>query len=376
MAFTGLKDYIFAHADQILEDTLYLVRHQSPSVDKALADGCADALTDLIRRRLQATPETVFRQEQYGPHLFFRIGTGRPKALLIGHYDTVWDPDTLPVVRQENSLHGPGVYDMKYGLVSGIWAIKALRETGLAAPDEAVGLFFNADEEVGSPTSRYGLEQVAKEFENALVLEPSKGGALKVGRKATGTFHILVNGVASHAGTDYASGRSAILEAACLTQQLFALTDPEKGTTVNVGTICGGTKTNVVAASAELGIDVRVRTAEEAERITAKIQGLQPTVDGCTLEISGGMSRPPMEPTSANMALFEKAKDIGRALGMDLSSITVGGGSDGNFTSAWGIPTLDGLGPAGDGAHAANEHILIRESLETTVLLSALLQRL
>lgn len=376
MDFTVLKDYILSHADQIIEDTLYLVNHQSPSANKAYADRCADALTDLIARRLQAKPDIVFEQQAYGPHFFYRIGTGRPKALLIGHYDTVWDPDILPVIRQDNVLYGPGVYDMKYGLVAGIWAVKAIRETGLAAPDECVGLFYNSDEEPGSLTSRYCLEQVAKEFEHALVLEPSKNGALKVGRKAVGTFHIKVGGVAAHAGTDYTSGRSAILEAAYLTQQLFAMTDLEQGTTVNVGTICGGTKTNVFAASVEMDVDVRVKTMAEAERLTKQIQSLQPTVDGCTVEISGSVNRPPMEPNAANMALFEKAKKVGQRLGMDVKSITVGGGSDGNFTSAWGIPTLDGLGPMGDGAHGVNEHILIRESLENTVLLTALLQQL
>lgn len=376
MDYTVLKDYIFSHAEQIIADTLFLVRHQSPSSHKALTERCADALTDLIERRLQVKPEIVFEEQAFGPHFFYRIGTGRPKALLIGHYDTVWDPDTLPVVRQDNVLYGPGVYDMKYGLVAGIWAVKAIRETGLASPDEAVGLFFNSEEEPGSPTSRYCLEKVAKEFENALVLEPSKNGALKVGRKAVGRFLIRVSGVAAHAGTDYTSGRSAILEAAYLTQQLFAMTDLEKGTTVNVGTIHGGTKTNVFAASAELDVDVRVTTMEEAKRLTEQIQALTPTVEGCTLEISGGVNRPPFETTPANRALFEKAKAVGQALGMDVKSITVGGGSDGNFTSAWGIPTLDGLGPMGDGAHAVNEHILIRESLENTVLLTALLQQL
>lgn len=376
MDYTVLKDYILSHADEIIEDTLYLVRHQSPSSDKELACRCADALTDLVWRRLQVQPETVFDQQEYGPHFFYRIGTGRPKALLIGHYDTVWDPDTLPVVRQDNVLYGPGVYDMKYGLVAGIWAIKAIRETGLGRADECVGLFFNSEEEPGSPTSRYSLETVAKEFENALVLEPSKNGALKVGRKAVGRFHIRVNGVAAHAGTDPVSGRSAILEAANLVQQLHALTDLEKGTTVNVGTIHGGTKVNVVAASAELGVDVRAKTMEEAKRLTDRIESLQPSIDGCSIEISGGVNRPPFETTPANWALFEKAKAIGTELGMDVRSITVGGGSDGNFTSAWGIPTLDGLGPMGDGAHAVNEHILIKESLENTVLLTALLHEL
>jgi len=376
MDYTVLKDYILSHADEILADTLYLVDYQSPSSNKELADRCADALKDLIERRLQVQPEMVFEQQEYGPHFFYRIGTGRPKALLIGHYDTVWDPDTLPVVRQGNILYGPGVYDMKYGLVAGIWAVKAIRETGLAAPDECVGLFFNSDEEPGSLTSRYCLEKVAKEFEHALVLEPSKNGALKVGRKAVGTFHIRINGAAAHAGTDYTAGRSAILEAAYLTQQLFAMTDLEKGTTVNVGTISGGTKTNVFAASAEMDVDVRVTTMEEAKRLTEQVEGLQPTVDGCSIEISGGVNRPPFETTPANRVLFEKAKEIGNKLGMDVRSITVGGGSDGNFTSAWGIPTLDGLGPMGDGAHAVNEHILINESLENTVLLTALLHEL
>lgn len=370
-----IKQYILENGEQIIADTIYLAQHQSPSIQKEYAEKCADAITELIHNRLGLEPSAVFPQKERGRHLYYKIGEGRPKALMLGHYDTVWNIDDLPLKRDGNKLSGPGVYDMKYGIVAGIWVIKALLATG--GLDGCIGLFLNSDEEVGSRTSRAHFEPIAKEYPNALILEPAMpDGAVKVGRKATGNFLIKVNGIAAHAGTDYAKGRSAILEAAYLTEQLFAMTDLDNGTSVNVGVISGGTKSNVIAAQAEMQVDIRVTKASEGERLTKMISALQPRLDGVTLEITGGINRPPYEFTPANQRLFAVAAEAAAEYGIDLQHAMVGGGSDGNFTSAWGIPTLDGLGPVGDGAHAAKEHLMIDASLQHTAFLANLLLKL
>lgn len=370
-----MRQYILENGEQMIADTVMLARHQSPTICKEYAEKCADAITDLVRVRLGLEPVAVFPQEERGHHLYFKIGQGRPLALMLGHYDTVWNIDDLPLVREGNKLSGPGVYDMKYGIVAGIWAIKALLATG--GIGGSIGLFFNSDEEMGSRTSCIHFEPIAKEYPNALILEPATpDGAVKVGRKSLGDFLIQIDGIAAHAGTDYTSGRSAILEAAYLTEQLFAMTDLDNGTTVNVGVISGGTKSNVIAAHAELKVDIRVTRKEEGERLTRLISQLKPRQDGVTIQITGGINRPPFEFTQANQALFAKAAEAAEELGIGLKGITVGGGSDGNFTSSWGIPTLDGLGPVGDGAHARKEHLMIDASLEHTAILANLLTKL
>lgn len=370
-----IRQYILENGEQMIADTILLAQHQSPTIGKEHVEKCADALMALMRARLGLEPTAVYPQEARGRHMYYQIGEGTPRALMLGHYDTVWNIDDLPLKREGNKLSGPGVYDMKYGIVAGIWAIKALQATG--GLDGQFGLFFNSDEEMGSRTSRAHFEPIARQYPNALILEPAApDGAVKVGRKSTGDFLIEIEGIAAHAGTDYASGRSAILEAAYLTQQLFAMTDLENGTSVNVGVISGGTKFNVIAAHAQMKVDVRVTKAAEGERITRQINALKPRQDGVSLKITGGMNRPPFEFTEANQTLFAKASQAAAELGIDLPKITVGGGSDGNFTSCWGIPTLDGLGPVGDGAHAAKEHLMIDASLEHTAVLANLLTKL
>lgn len=371
----AMKQYLMENGEQIIADTVMLAQHQSPTAQKAYAEKCADAIQTLVKERLGLEPTAQYPQEARGRHLYYRVGEGRPKALMIGHYDTVWNIDDLPLKREGNKLSGPGVYDMKYGIVAAIWTIKALQATG--GLDGTYGLFFNSDEEMGSRTSRAHFEPIAKTFPNALILEPAApNGDVKVGRKSTGDFLIRIHGIAAHAGTDYASGRSAILEAAYLTQELFAMTALDKGTSVNVGVISGGTKFNVIAAYAQMQVDVRVTSAAEGQRMAAAIASLKPRQDGVSLEITGGMNRPPFEFTGANQGLYAKAKEAAAELGIDLGKIMVGGGSDGNFTSTWGIPTLDGLGPVGDGAHAATEHLMIAESLEHTAVLANLLTKL
>ena len=371
-----IKQYILENVEQMVSDTIFLVEHQSTTIRKDCVNQCGDAIEQLMFDRLGLRPKAVYPQEERGRHFFYEIGEGRPVALMMGHYDTVWNVDDLPLKREGNRLAGPGVYDMKYGIVAAIWAVKALQATG-GFEGCRFGFFFNSDEEMGSRTSRMHFEPIAKEYENALIMEPAApDGSVKVGRKSTGDFLIKVNGIAAHAGTDYAAGRSAILEAACLTQELFAMTDLPNGTSVNVGVISGGTKFNVIAAHAEMKVDVRVTKKSEGERMEMAVFGLKPHMDGVTLEITGGMNRPPYEFTKEGQGLFAKAAEAAADYGVELKGITVGGGSDANFTSSWGIPSLDGLGAVGDGAHAAKEHMMIRESLEHTAMVANLLTKL
>lgn len=370
----AIRAFLTSHREDIVNDTLTLVRAQSPTSDRAACEACADAVEALLLKRLGASPAAVYPQERNGRHLYYVIGEGRRAGLLIGHYDTVWNIDALPLVIDENRIAGPGVYDMKYGIVAAVWSLLALRELGLL--DRSYGLFFNSDEEIGSGSSRPIFEPVAREWDNVLVLEPATDGALKSGRKGVGAFDITVHGVAAHAGNDYEKGRSAILAAAKLIETLHGLTDLSRGTTVNVGIVSGGTKRNVVAAEAELTVDFRVCTAAEGERIVGAINALAPDMDGVRFDICGGINRPPFEFTEVNQALYRRIEEAGREMGIPVSHVFVGGGSDGNFTSAMGIPTLDGFGAVGTGAHADYEHILIDESIRHTGLLCASLLQL
>ncbi len=374
----AIQHYIGQHREELLEDLLTLVRAESPSTDKGCCDACAEVLAGLVKKRL-GVECTRYEMPQNGRHLSAIVGEGKRRALLVGHYDTVWNVGTLPLSRDGNRLAGPGVYDMKYGDISAIWALRALQELKLM-PEGSFELLFNSDEELGSPTSRPLIEEHARQASCVLILEASAGPednpAIKSSRKGVGMFQIVIHGLASHAGSDYQKGRSAILEAAWLTEQLFALTDLEKGTTVNVGVLNGGTKRNVIAARAEMLIDVRVTKKEEGERVSRAILALSPRQDGVTFEITGGMNRPPFEFTPGNRALYERAEKIAAVMGCQLRHTAVGGASDGNFTSALGIPTLDGLGAVGDGAHAQHEHILLQESLEATMRLAGYLSEL
>ena len=369
-----IRAFLTSHRQEMVEDTLTLVRAQSPTADRAACEACADAVEALVRARLGLSPTAVYPQEHNGRHLYYVVGEGRRAGLLIGHYDTVWNIDALPLSVTDNRIAGPGAYDMKYGIVAAVWSLLALRELGLQTC--AYGLFLNSDEETGSESSRPIFEPIAREWENVLILEPATGSSIKSGRKGVGSFNITVHGVAAHAGNDYEKGRSAILEAAKLVQKLHGLTDLSRGTTVNVGLISGGSKRNVVAAQAELRVDFRVCNAEEAARILREVRALTPSADGVRFDISGELNRPPFEFTQANQALYQRIEAAGREMGLPVSHVFVGGGSDGNFTSAMGIPTLDGFGAVGAGAHADYEHILIDESIQHTGLLCASLLQL
>jgi len=301
---------------------------------------------------------------------------GSGMQLLIGHYDTVWPVGTTierPFEVDGNVIRGPGVFDMKGGLVQIVVALKAIQHLGLEIPLLPV-IFVNADEEIGSRTSTRYIRMLARRAGRAFVLEPSMGdeGTIKTERKGIGRFTITVHGKAAHAGLDPESGASAILELSHVIQKMFALNDADKGITINVGTVDGGIQPNVIAAHSSAVVDVRVPTLADGERIEKTIHALEPEVPGVRLRIDGAIGRPSMEATPRNQALWRQAKDIGRQLGLELSQARAGGGSDGNTTSQF-TATLDGLGPVGHGAHAKHEFLYVDKTLERAALLAMLL---
>ena len=290
--------------------------------------------------------------------------------------DTVWPTGTLeqmPVVVDNDRVRGPGVYDMKGGLVQMVFALRALHDLHAQAPFVPV-VFLNTDEEIGSHDSGTHIRRIAACAKRAFVLEPSFGpsGMLKTARKGAGYFKITVGGRASHAGLAPEKGASAILEVSHQIQRLFALNDRERGISVNVGTIDGGLRPNVVAPKVTAEVDVRVLHGEDARAIQRAILGLTPVVKDVTLEVTGGISLPPLERTERNAALWRAAQEGARELGIDIDEATVGGTSDGNVTSQY-TATLDGLGPVGDGAHAPHEHVVASQMPERAALLSLLL---
>lgn len=299
-----------------------------------------------------------------------------PKQLLLGHVDTVWPQGTLasmPVESRNGCLFGPGVYDMKGGLVQGVFALAALRELGIQ-PTVTPIFYINSDEEIGSHESASHIRLLARIADRALIVEPSLGpfGQLKTSRKGVGHFRITVTGTASHAGLNPEQGVSAILELSHVVQILFALNDPARGITVNVGKIDGGVRANVVAPQSRAEVDVRVRTQQDADMIERVIHSIEPTVPGTSLKIEGRIRRPPLERTPRNLKLWQRALELGQSLGIELEEGAAGGGSDGNWTSLF-TSTLDGLGAVGDGAHAAHEHVVEDRMPERAALLACLL---
>ncbi|MEQ1855432.1 MAG: M20 family metallopeptidase [Longimicrobiales bacterium] len=301
---------------------------------------------------------------------------GRATQLLIGHSDTVWPLGTtasMPVVVDGDRVRGPGVFDMKAGVVQGIFALEALSALALAPPATPV-FVINSDEEIGSPESRRWIRLLAKSASRALVLEPAYGpeGRLKTARKGIGRFRVTAHGVAAHAGLDPTAGASAIVEMAHATLALHRLTDLERGTTVNVGVVRGGTRSNVIAAEAVAGVDVRVVTLADGAEVTQAIRSIEPRTPRTSLDVEGGISTPPLERTARNVALWLEAVAAGERLGLRLDDYMAGGASDGNTTSQY-TATLDGLGAIGDGAHARHEWVSIDGMVERAALLAELL---
>ncbi len=351
-----------------------LVEIESPSEDKAAVDragalvvGWAEALGGKVRRH---------RQKAFGDVLELRFGptrSTRGRVLLLGHLDTVWPMGTLakmPWRETGGKLWGPGVLDMKAGVVMMLEAVAALQELAAERP---VTLLLVSEEEVGSPVSRPVTERLAAQSAAVLVLEPAQGLAYKTARKGVGNYGLLVEGVGSHAGVDFGSGHSAVLEMARLVERVSGFTDLGKGLTVNVGVIAGGTRSNVVAAECLAEVDVRIVKAKDAARVERMFRGLKVTDKACRLTVTGGINRPPMERKAGTVALFRLAERLAGEMGLELEEAATGGGSDGNFTAAMGVPTLDGMGAVGAGAHAAHEHVVVRHLVERTVLLAGVI---
>ncbi len=376
-------DYFRQRAPEMLAFLAEMVEHESPTLDKAAVDRYGDFLCAAYRA-LGAEVE-IIAQEQYGDHrrvtLDLSGGRGHDRQItILCHLDTVWAMGELakrPVRIEGDRAYGPGIYDMKAGTMLAYYAVRCLQEQGLSAGKRVVVLL-NTDEEVGSPTSRALIEDEARGSAYVLCMEPPvpPQGSLKTSRKGVGRFMLTVAGRAAHAGSAPASGISAIQELAHQVLALHGLTDYESGTTVNVGVVHGGTRANVVAAEAEAEIDLRVASIAEGERVVRQILGRQPVTPGAQVRITGGLNRPPMERTPAIGALFERARALGAEFGYTVTEAATGGGSDGQFAAALGIPTLDGLGANGDGAHAVTEHVLIDSLAPRAALVAALLQHL
>jgi glutamate carboxypeptidase len=377
-AFTYLA-FCQQHEGEMLSLLRRMVEIESPSDNKAAVDSMGGFLAQVFERL--GGKVTFYPQKEAGNHLKAEFGgnSGKP-VLLLGHFDTVWPMGTLdkmPFRMEAGRAFGPGVYDMKAGIAMMVFALRALKAAGHDG-NRPVTILLDTDEEVGSTTGRPVVEAVAKDCEAVLVLEPSQGpqGHLKTSRKGVGDITIRVRGRASHSGVDFEKGQSAIIELARQLLEIVKFTDPARGITVNPGVIQGGTRSNVVAAEAWAEVDLRVAHAADAALLERKFAALKPFNPQCSIEISGGMNRPPMERTEGTVRLFEIAREIGQGIGMATEESSTGGGSDGNFTSALGIPTLDGLGALGEGAHASNESIVISELPQRTALLAGLIRSL
>jgi glutamate carboxypeptidase len=368
-----------------------LVEVESPSEDKGGVDragdlvvGWATELGGRVKRH---------RQKAFGDVLEIRFGATRRgvgRVLLLGHLDTVWPMGTLkkmPWREADGKVWGPGVVDMKAGVVIALEAVAALKELG---KERSVTLLLVSEEEVGSPVSRAITERLARACAAVFVLEPAQelrhpngqgtpAGdpvfAYKTARKGVGQFELRVEGVASHAGVDFGSGHSAVLEMARLVEKVSGFTDLSKGLTVNVGVIAGGTRSNVVAAECVAEVDVRIALAGDAAKVEKMFRGLKTTDKACRLTISGGINRPPMERKAGTIKLFRLAKKLAGEIGLELEEASTGGGSDGNFTAAMGVATLDGMGAVGAGAHAVHEHVVVKHLVERTALLAGMIAK-
>ncbi len=369
----------------LMDRVRHMVEIESPSDDKRAVDRCVDAVAEMgaklggrVRRH---------RQRSFGDVLEMRFGSSGGKSrkaaapsgtlMLLGHLDTVWPVGTLakmPFRIADGRAWGPGVLDMKAGVAMGLTAVEILREKDeLQRP---VIFLLNSDEEVGSTASRAMTEKLARECAAVYVLEPAQGlaGAYKTARKGVGNYTLRVTGVAAHAGVDFERGHSAISELAWQLEKVRGFTELDRGLTVNAGVIRGGTRTNVIAGEAEAEIDVRIARAKDAARIDRRFRGLRVRDGGCVLEVEGGMNRPPMERSRATVALFHRAATLAAQLGFELAEASTGGGSDGNFTAAMGVATLDGMGAVGEGAHASHESVLVKELIPRTALLAEMIR--
>jgi len=370
--------YFSEHQDRIVDTIRELVEIESPSDNKPAVDRIAALLAPKFEALGGRTQ--LHRSAEFGDSLQidFAAPTHRKPVLLLGHYDTVYPMGTLanmPCKIDKGRLLGPGVLDMKSGIALILHAIEALQAWHGELP-RPVTVFLVSDEEVGSHSSRKITEALAKQSAAVLVLEPAAGlrGAVKTARKGVGEYLLRVKGVAAHAGLDPGKGHSAIVELSRQVAVISKLNSLRQGVSVNPGVLHGGTRTNVVAPEASVGIDVRIKSAQQASGLDRKLRSLKPFDKHCKLEMTGGINRLPMERTAGVAALYKKAHQIAREAGWNLDEASVGGGSDGNFTAGMGIPTLDGMGGIGEGAHAVHEFIVISELPRRALLLAGMIE--
>lgn len=372
-----------ARLEPLLADAERLIRHESPSDDPAAIAASADLVTDVVSERFAAAGITasVERIEIEGcPHLRWRLGEGPRRVLILGHHDTVWPIRTLethPFGIVNGVMRGPGCFDMVVGLAQAVHAIAALAETHGAQAVDGVTLLVTGDEEVGSLTSRALIESEAADCIAVLVLEAAgPGGALKTARKGVSLYSVEAMGKAAHAGLEPDKGVNAAIEIAHQIPLIAALADPSLGTTVTPTRLVADTTVNTVPARARVDVDVRASSAEEQRRVDAQIRDLQPRLPGARLHVGGGINRPVMERSDA-ADLYARAAELAPTAGIDdLAEVAVGGASDGNFTAGIGVPTLDGLGAVGGGAHAADEHVLVEHIAPRTALVALLVHEL
>ena len=366
-----------ANERRIVATIREMVECESPSDDPAAINRQVEQIAD---RWGQMAKVTRKKAKGHGDHLLLEFALpGKKKSgqlLTLGHTDTVWPLGTLktmPWREADGRLWGPGVYDMKGGVAFFCHAMEALRELDVPVARKVV-LLLDSDEEIGSPSSRPLIEAQARKSSGVLVLEPGTGptGRLKTSRKGVGGFQVTVTGKAAHAGVDFTNGANAIVELARQIDKIAGFTDLAIGLTVNPGVIRGGTRSNVVPAEASVDVDLRIARLKDAAPLEKKFRGLKPADPRCTITVTGGLNRPPMERTKAIAAWFAEARKLAAQIGIDLEESSTGGGSDGNFTGALGIPTLDGLGAVGEGAHAVNESLFIDRIADRTALLAGL----
>ena len=361
--------------DTIVRQIGELVAIESPSRDADRVAESARALLQLIESETGLKGALV--DSPVGPHVVVRA-TSRPAVLFLGHHDTVHPVGTLaqrPFTNVNGELRGPGVFDMKAGIVQALHAVRMATAAGVAS--SGVSMLFTADEEIGSKTSRALIEELARDVDAVLVLEPSAdGGALKTARKGTGTFEVTIEGRASHAGLEPEKGINALVELANQVQRINGFGNAALGTTVTPTVASAGTTDNTVPDRAVVLVDARVVVPDEKVRVEALMNSLEPVVDGAKISVSGSLHRPPMH-ESMSVELFALAREVAREIdGVNLDGVAVGGGSDGNFTAAIGVKTLDGLGAVGGGAHGANEHVIVESIPFRTALLAGITTRL
>ena len=372
-----LRDFCRAERQWVLETAEALVAIESPTTDKTAVDRCGVELAS----RLAAIGGRVTRlaRAERGNHLLAEFGCGTSQILLLGHFDTVWPVgqlERMPLARSNGRLHGPGVFDMKAGIAIAMLATRALLEGGPSLSHRIV-MLWTTDEEIGSESSRAAIEEEAARSAAVLVLEPSlPGGALKTSRKGCGGYQLTVRGVAAHTGIEPQKGASAVQELAHQILAINALQDLSRGISVNVVQVSGGLRSNVIPDEAHAVVDVRVPTAAAAAEVEAAFRALRPVDERTTIEARGGFDRPPLERSDQVARLYGEARDVARELGQELSEGGTGGGSDGNFTAALGVPTLDGLGAVGDGAHALHEHVDIDSLADRAALVAGLITRI